>query len=233
MQWNADGVRSKVVELTKFIADKQPDVIAIQETKLRPQDTFRLQGFHVIRQDRTRGRRQDTQAGGGVAIAIREGIPFKRENKKYVAPNDDTTESVAVELNLGTRLRILNAYVPPIRRGDGSDDRVQRFRPSYWPTSDSTFILADVNSHCEIWDPRMPEDDLGRAIESWCTGACFLPANSGEATRQSRAAPYTQSTPDVSLHHVRWAGRVEWRVLTELSSNHLSIPVGQTAVKQS
>ena len=66
LQWNADGVASKKVELTKYLHDTQPDLVAIQESKLRDGDEFTMSGYHVIRADRRRGRRDDTQAGGGV-----------------------------------------------------------------------------------------------------------------------------------------------------------------------
>ena len=50
-------------------------------------------------------------------------------------------------------------------------------------------------------------------------------ANTGEPTRQSRAEPFTLSTSDVTLHHARWAGRVEWRPQDALSSDQRPILV--------
>jgi len=50
-----------------------------------------------------------------------------------------------------------------------------------------------------------------------------MPANTGEATRPGRAPPYPCSVPDVTLHHVRWAGRVQWTPLDALSSDHRPI----------
>ena len=52
-----------------------------------------------------------------------------------------------------------------------------------------------------------------------------MAANTGEPTRQSRAPPYTRSTPDVTLHHARWTGRVHWKTVEEMSSDHLPIVV--------
>ena len=67
LQWNADGVRSKRVELEKFIHDLKPDIVVLQETKLTSKDLFQIRGYHTLRTDRRRGRRADTTAGGGVA----------------------------------------------------------------------------------------------------------------------------------------------------------------------
>ena len=36
LQWNADGIKSKKVELEKALSDLKPGVVAIQETKLKP-----------------------------------------------------------------------------------------------------------------------------------------------------------------------------------------------------
>uniref|UniRef100_A0A1B0GNP6 Endonuclease/exonuclease/phosphatase domain-containing protein n=1 Tax=Phlebotomus papatasi TaxID=29031 RepID=A0A1B0GNP6_PHLPP len=47
------------------------DIIALQETKLTPNSNFRLQGYSIVRKDRS-GR------GGGVLIAIKENINYDR-----------------------------------------------------------------------------------------------------------------------------------------------------------
>ena len=157
VQWNADGINAKKVELMKFLDDYQPDLLLVQETKLKPSDALRIPEYHVLRKDRTRGRRRDGTDrgadGGGVATLIREGIPYRRLDTAFVAPNDDTTDAIAVQLCVGARLTFLNAYVPPIRGGGGADDRTQSFNPTYWPTDTRTFICTDLNGHSGSWDP--------------------------------------------------------------------------------
>ena len=54
MQWNADGTSSKIMELNKFIDDYRPDILLIQETKLKSSDSLSIPEYHVIRKDRTR-----------------------------------------------------------------------------------------------------------------------------------------------------------------------------------
>ena len=50
LQWNADGVRSKRVELEKFLHGLKPDIVVLQETKLTSKDLFQIRGNS---QDRT------------------------------------------------------------------------------------------------------------------------------------------------------------------------------------
>ena len=91
LQWNADGIASKKVELIKYLHETQPDLVAIQESKLKASDDFSIPGYHVLRGDRRQGRRVDTLAGGGVATLVREGISFRCPVRSRVAPNDLTT----------------------------------------------------------------------------------------------------------------------------------------------
>ena len=116
MQWNADGINSKNVELNKLIDDYRPDIVLVQETKLKSSDSLSIPEYHVIRKDRTRGRRRVADRGTdgrGVATIIKEGIPFRRLDNAFVAPNGGTTDAIAVQLWVGARLTFLDAYVPP------------------------------------------------------------------------------------------------------------------------
>ena len=213
------------MEFLKYLHETQPDLVALQESKLRASDVLVIPGYHVLRGDRRQGRRADTLAGGGVITLVREGIAFRRPERPRVAPNDQTTDWCVVEMCDGPKISLVNMYVPPIRRGDQNDAREQNFSPDFWPSNDRTFICADLNGHSPAWDRHAEEDDLGRAVSEWCDVANFMVANTGEPTRQGRAEPYTLTAPDVTLHHVRWAGRVDWQPQDALSSDHRPILV--------
>ena len=47
----------------------------------------------------------------------------------------------------------------------------------------------------------------------------------GRNNTTDQAPPYTRSAPDVTRHHARWTGRVHWRSVVEMSSDHLPIVV--------
>ena len=97
--------------------------MVVQETKLQSKESFELPGYHVARKNQTRGRREGIQSGG-VATLVREGIPYRCLDLACVAPNDDTTDVTAVQLCVGARLTLINAYIPPIRGGGEADNRV-------------------------------------------------------------------------------------------------------------
>ena len=215
-------MRSKKVELEKALSDLKPEVVAIQETKLRTDDVFQIRGYHVVRKDRTTGRRVDSATGGGVATLIREGTPYTRIDRRTTASTDTTTDAVLVEIGGDHHLQILNIYVPPIRSAAG-DDRVQNFSPDPWPTTRNTVICGDVNGHSNTWDPYVAEDSIGESVDDWASSNNFIAANTGAPTRQSRAPPYGLSAPDITMHHASLANRVEWETLTALASDHFPI----------
>ncbi len=63
-QWNARSLIANGQEFKKLISDleNKSDIICVQETWLKPQLNFVLQGYVVIRKDRKQGN------GGGVAL---------------------------------------------------------------------------------------------------------------------------------------------------------------------
>ena len=66
LQWNADGVRGKKMELKEFLRTRDIHVALIQETKLREDSrTPIFPGYTSIRLDRPRG-----GAGGGLLALV-------------------------------------------------------------------------------------------------------------------------------------------------------------------
>lgn len=72
LQWNARSLIANGQEFKKFILDLQDksSVICIQETWLRAQWDFIIQGYTDIRNDREMGK------GGGVATFVRDRTVF-------------------------------------------------------------------------------------------------------------------------------------------------------------
>ncbi|KAI7808137.1 hypothetical protein IRJ41_016520 [Triplophysa rosa] len=72
-QWNARSLIANGQEFKKFISDlgKKPDIICVQETWLKPQLNFVLQGYEVIRKDKKQG------IGGGIATFIKQGVGYR------------------------------------------------------------------------------------------------------------------------------------------------------------
>ena len=69
MYSNVDGLTSKKLELTDTIQEKNPDIICITETKLKPESTIEslgLDNYNIWRKDRTH------KEGGGVMITTKK-----------------------------------------------------------------------------------------------------------------------------------------------------------------
>ena len=65
--WNADGVRSKKLELEHFLAQHGVYICPLSETYLNPGEAFRLASYDCHRTDRP-------IAGAGKAILVRRGV---------------------------------------------------------------------------------------------------------------------------------------------------------------
>ena len=71
LQWNANGIKGKMMELTVTANKLKLDVIMIQESKLRATDKLPLiPGYSTVRKDR------GTDKGGGLITFIKDDLPF-------------------------------------------------------------------------------------------------------------------------------------------------------------
>jgi exonuclease III len=66
MSWNAQSVRNKTLELSRFVEKNDIDILLLSETWLNEKTTFFLPSFDCYRVDRSHG---------GVAILIKNSIP--------------------------------------------------------------------------------------------------------------------------------------------------------------
>lgn len=52
VNWNANGLRQKELELLEFVREHQADVVLISETHLKPPIVTRVSGYTIYRSDR-------------------------------------------------------------------------------------------------------------------------------------------------------------------------------------
>ena len=71
LQWNCNGVNSRIAELKNYIHYNSPSIICLQETKLTDKKQFKLINYSIVRKDRP-----SSKNGGGTLIAIKNDIPF-------------------------------------------------------------------------------------------------------------------------------------------------------------
>jgi exonuclease III len=70
IQWNVNGLRTRLPELDILRTKYSPAAICLQETHLRPTHTASLRGYASYRYDHLPGER----ANGGTAIFIRDSV---------------------------------------------------------------------------------------------------------------------------------------------------------------
>ena len=69
IQWNIRGYYANLPYLQRILDEYSPIVVKLQETWLNIKNDVRIRGYNIIRKDRE-------PKGGGVALLIRENIPY-------------------------------------------------------------------------------------------------------------------------------------------------------------
>ena len=175
MQWNANGIKTKMVELEDRAKSSKSDVIMIQESKLRATDPDpKLKGYTTIRKDRGVGR------GGGLITFVKEDIPFTVVSHTE-AVEGSLLEILLVNINLASLSKTMcaNVYCPPTRGSQQGSE----FDTRELPYAENTIVGGDLNAHSRLRDSWQPEDRLGEKVEDWLVEKNFSVANDGEATR--------------------------------------------------
>ena len=70
------GLRPKRKELQNYLLENQIDILALNETFLKPKIKFHLPGYDIYKNDRLLGTK------GGIAILVKKGIVVNQEWKK-------------------------------------------------------------------------------------------------------------------------------------------------------
>lgn len=136
--WNANGIKTKKQELTKFLHDRNIDIALISETHLRLSDKLKIVGYKTIRKDRQTG------IGGGVAILIKNRIKFTVIPN--TAPNPDT-ENTGIQINTNRGpLNLYAIYSAPHKQLDLNELDLAINRPN------PTLIGGDFNAKHVNWN---------------------------------------------------------------------------------
>ncbi len=109
VSFNVNSLRTRLHQMEALIADKQPDIIGLQETKVQdsefPVSAIESMGYHVAYHG------QKTHYG----VALMSKHPLLDVQKGYPSDSEDAQRrliSASVELKDGRQLRVINGYFP-------------------------------------------------------------------------------------------------------------------------
>ena len=211
VQWNAEGVNTKMGELREFIKEYKIDVVLIQESKLTEKKSSPvLKDFSVVRGDR----KGAAHHGGGLLTYISKELTFKENGHSQRG----VVELLSVSIHQsGTKwITINNLYIPPRDQAD----------LSWIPVQSNSVYAGDFNGHSQIWDEIQPTDARGEQILDWVLENDLQCMNDGSPTRLN---PGTGgfSTPDVTLVTPELGTKTKWTVIEEtaMGSDHSPIVI--------
>lgn len=130
--WNANGIRYRIAGLIEFLNRRKIGIMMINETKLNEKDKLKIRGYNCIRKDRQ-------NRAGGVAILIRNDIPFQeiKLNSKV------TIEYVCIRLE--SNIHLIAAYNRPLNRIAIRDLNVML------GVANRVLLVGDLNARNKKW----------------------------------------------------------------------------------
>ena len=106
--WNCQGLRPKRKELQNYLLENQIDILALNETFLKPKIKFHLPGYDIYKNDRLVGTK------GGVAILVKKDIIVNQEwkNEHFSVITDNEALAIEIELKNGDKIILATIYCP-------------------------------------------------------------------------------------------------------------------------
>lgn len=150
VQFNCNGLSSKLSEVKLYVFTTNPDVVCLCETWIRRRPP-RFPGYQVFWNHRVDG------PGGGLGILVRDDISCTILD---LSPYVGSLEVQAV--NLMSRLgliSIFNLYNPC------KNISVEEFSTYIQRLSLNYIIVGDFNAHSPLWDVRGRSNMTGRSLE--------------------------------------------------------------------
>ncbi|GFR17519.1 RNA-directed DNA polymerase from mobile element jockey [Trichonephila clavata] len=165
--WNADGVLQKIPELEEYIDRHDPDVIALQETFLRPCHSLNFPNYITYRNNRR------THRGGGTAIIIKKSIAH---HSIEIPTNSIQNTTIVIEET--HNITICSIYRPPKQPPQALIPDLLRILRN----RTKCFIVGDYNAKHQTWSPHSTINQCGRVLNKFIKNCGFLLSYSSEPT---------------------------------------------------
>ena len=98
MQWNAEGIYKKKLELTNFLRDNTIDILCAQEIHLNKENILFMRGYQTFRVYREGHK-------GGLITLVRNNIAATETSN-----NLDESEHITIKIHIDTAMSITNFY---------------------------------------------------------------------------------------------------------------------------
>ncbi|GBO16985.1 hypothetical protein AVEN_48016-1 [Araneus ventricosus] len=122
-------------DLKDILNSYQPACVALQETHLKPENSFRLHGYTVFRKDHPANR-----ASGGVALLISNNIPSS------LLTLNTPFQAIAAQIFTHKLITVCSLYLPPNTHIDQTN-----LNNLMLQLPEPFVILGDLNGHSQIW----------------------------------------------------------------------------------
>ena len=155
------------VVLNSYNFSLKISTISSLKSHLSSDSTFRIPGYKTLQKNRSMTRRGTTistgNLGGGVLILVKNGLTYTSLSTQSLSSLDPSSDYLAITVKIkgASPIHLFNVYVPHIR-SSSSDSRPKSFSPFLLPSSPTTYIFGDFNSHHSSWDFHSLEDQSGQ-----------------------------------------------------------------------
>ena len=209
IQWNCRGIRPRYEELLLLLTLLRPSVFCLQETYLKPEDTFTFKGFNTYNHIHS----DCLRASGGSSILVHSSCP-QREIKLKT-----DLQAVAVSVTLEKEITLCSIYIPPsfALRPNHLNSLLQQLPSPF-------MLLGDFNGHNVLWGSK-DNDPRGDLIEDFITqnDICLMNDKSNTFLDSGKG---TLSALDLSLCHPSLYLDFDWSVCEDQhGSDHFPIVI--------
>ncbi|GFV86661.1 putative RNA-directed DNA polymerase from transposon X-element [Trichonephila clavipes] len=150
ISWNADSLHNKIDKLTTYIIDEDSDVVALQETFLRPSSDLNIANYATYRNDRL------THRGGGTAILVKNSIPH---HSIQITTSTVELTSIVIE-SQPSNITICSLYNPP---GPSARNLIPDLQKIFQNRS-QCIIVGDYNAKHTSWSATSCNNPAGNAV---------------------------------------------------------------------
>lgn len=206
--WNARGLRTKLIELKKYLYVNEIDVVCICETFLKSDSTIQIKGYKCISMCRETGR------FGGLMIAVRNGIKFV----PIALPKTRLLECLGVVIS---NINVILIYLP----GQSNDSKISQHFINDIAALDrnftNKFILGDYNSRHTSWNCA-DNNKAGILLNDYMSKSNSFLCPPDSHTYCPVSSKFRPSTIDLLITDAR-TNHSNPRVINEFYSDHLPV----------